>query len=904
MIWKKSDKHAGSLISRVKAVLKLNTIGKKIFLGLTGAVLIPVICTGIIVGVFLSDRADRIYRERMTAELLHVRSLITLFVENVRKDINVISSSPSFRKTGPYTFNRYYNTTRETDLSKVRRSPVEQEVYELLKRMADNHPDYKELYVGTKYGGLVTNGSYKLWAGFDPRVRPWYQKALEKPGEVIVSKSYYSAMGEYVTALARADSGNGSPLFICGIDISLRRLTEVINRIKIGRSGYLVLMEEDGTILANPRYADLNSRKITEIGIPRFENVLPETDKFIYYSFRGSDKMARIINSAETGWKLMAVIDESEIHEAVSYFRFIILITTVLIIIFCVILYSYINRFVVRPVKFLTEFGNRIAEGKLDTPVVLNQEDELGRLAEEFNEMMFRIKESVDSIKAVIEFMPSIIFQTDTEGRIIEGNRLAENLTGPISASRGRLLAEMMPGLEKYFSDMAAILVSQAPVIHYRITLEGYEDRWFNLFIFAMRQQHSEFIVVRLDDITELEKKDEHLRQAQKMESVGMLASGVAHDFNNILGAILATASLVRLRMGRGIDDFTPVIKDLELIENSCEDGAALVSQLLDLSRKETDIEFHAMDLNSLVKQIEKICRKSFDKSISITVSTFDNEALAMINCVQIQQALLNLCINASHAMTIMRKSKEEYGGHLDFGLVPVTGDRFFVESHPGAIQGDYWRIFVRDTGVGMDTKTVSKIFDPFFTTKTSTSIRGTGLGLSTVYSSIRAHNGFIDVYSEPGIGSAFSVYLPVFYGDDSEDEGRGMKKIFHGSGTVLVVDDEEVMRTFTGTMLKECGYRSVLAANGDEAIEIYKAGKDEISCVILDVIMPVKSGFETLRELKRTDPDLSVLMVSGLYSQKLVDELMESGADDFLEKPFSVYTISQKLHSLLADND
>lgn len=397
-----------------------------------------------------------------------------------------------------------------------------------------------------------------------------------------------------------------------------------------------------------------------------------------------------------------------------------------------------------------------------------------------------------------------------------------------------------------------------------------------------------------------LRNSEEQLRHSQKMEALGLLASGVAHDFNNILGGIIGTISLLRYQIAKGkTENSSDLDKDLALVENTCENGAEIVSQLLSLSRKETDFELHPLDINELMRNVTNICIKSFDRSISISVNEFNEKAFSMINGPQIQQSLLNLCINASHSMTIMRKEDDPQGGHLEVGITKIFADRFFLESHPYSKEGEYWRLYVKDTGIGMDSSTLSKIFDPFFTTKTRTSIKGTGLGLSVVYSTIKAHKGFIDVYSEVGTGSVFSVYLPVAK-TDNMFSGTVFPDLCTGEGTVLVIDDEKVIRNYTKAMLEECGYQVITAENGVIGLSLYKEKKTGIIAVLLDIVMPEKPGYETLVELKKLNPDIPVLMTSGLYSNDLIENVKKAGAADFIEKPYSIIQLSQKIHSIL----
>jgi CheY-like chemotaxis protein len=252
--------------------------------------------------------------------------------------------------------------------------------------------------------------------------------------------------------------------------------------------------------------------------------------------------------------------------------------------------------------------------------------------------------------------------------------------------------------------------------------------------------------------------------------------------------------------------------------------------------------------------------------------------------------------------MTIMRNTEDQRGGNLDLSIKKINADSFFIQSHPEAKPGDYWIINVKDTGVGMDRQTLSRIFDPFFTTKIKSSVKGTGLGLSIVYSIIKIHGGFIKVYSDVGLGSVFSIYLPVCNNDRTKCIDVEDLNVIRGEGTILVVDDEESILDSSKIMLTECGYDVITCSNGEEAVELYKKDADKIKAVLLDTVMPVKSGIEALIELRKINCHVKVLMTSGLDSDELVKNVMDSGATGFIKKPASIEQLSAKLHSILKD--
>ncbi|HLP49105.1 MAG TPA: response regulator, partial [Candidatus Kapabacteria bacterium] len=434
------------------------------------------------------------------------------------------------------------------------------------------------------------------------------------------------------------------------------------------------------------------------------------------------------------------------------------------------------------------------------------------------------------------------------------------------------------------------------------IKLKG-EVFYFNGSIFQLKDRSTpgkSSFVIMLNDVTEIELKERQLRQSQKMETVGNLAGGLAHDFNNVLGGIIGTISLFKYKVAKNKEiTQQETEKYFNTIEEASNRAADMVQHLLSLTRRQ-ELAFTPTDLNNTIKSIVKICMNTFDKSIAIKTEYFEGRAMTLADPTQVEQSLLNLCINASHAMTIMRKNSDSYGGTLNISLKKVAVDKYFRRLHEEAAQPDYWDISVTDTGVGMDQKTLTKIFDPFFTTKAEG--RGTGLGLSMVYNIIKQHNGFIDVYSQEGIGSTFHIYLPILQGEMQIEKIAAKMEIPRGKGLILVVDDEEVMRQTASSILKECGYNVKVAQNGEEAIQVFAKYKNEIKAVLLDMVMPKMSGQQTYIELAKLDKNVKVLLVSGFKHDDRVEAILKLGVKGFMQKPYTLAALANKLFHLLND--
>jgi len=404
-------------------------------------------------------------------------------------------------------------------------------------------------------------------------------------------------------------------------------------------------------------------------------------------------------------------------------------------------------------------------------------------------------------------------------------------------------------------------------------------------------------VVIRVDDITELEKKESQLRQAQKMETVGTLAGGLAHDFNNVLGGIVGTLSIIKFKLDKGKEISKENLRDyLQTMEESGNRAVDMVQQLLSLSRK-SEVSFAPVDLNLSVKHVLKICQNTFDKSIELSSSFMEHPAVVNADATQIEQVLLNLCVNASHAMTIMRSPDEHFGGVLNITIEMVTVDKIFCKTHVEAEEVDYYKILISDTGIGMDATTMAKIFDPFFTTKDKG--KGTGLGLAMVYNIVKQHHGFIDVYSEKKLGSSFCIYFPVLHRDIDSANQIASQPLYEGSGLVLVIDDEASMRNLAKEMLLMCGYDAICANDGEEGVEVYRQRYKEIKFVITDMVMPKKSGKEVYLDIKKINPDVKVLLASGFRQDERVEAVMQLGVNGFVQKPFTLVALSKKLEEV-----
>ncbi|OLD16352.1 MAG: hypothetical protein AUJ01_10645 [Acidobacteria bacterium 13_1_40CM_3_65_5] len=392
-------------------------------------------------------------------------------------------------------------------------------------------------------------------------------------------------------------------------------------------------------------------------------------------------------------------------------------------------------------------------------------------------------------------------------------------------------------------------------------------------------------IIVNARDITERRKLEEQLRQAQKMEAVGQLAGGVAHDFNNLLTAILGYCNLM-------IDDIPkedPLRQDLEEIKSAGERAAALTRQLLAFSRRQM-LQPQVVDLNALVRQLEKLLRRLISEDVELVTALAPSLPAVKVDPASIEQVLVNLAVNARDAMPD--------GGRLTIETSTVELDSSYVGTHPSVVPGRYVMLTVSDTGQGMDAATRARIFEPFFTTKDQG--KGSGLGLATVYGIIQQSGGSIWVYSEPGQGTSFKVYLPTTESTAStRASDRGGDSAKKGWETVLLVEDEDAVRALAREVLRRHGYVVLEARHGLDALRLAERHPDTIHLMVTDIVMPHMSGRDLADRLAEVRPKMKVLFMSGYTDHAAMHRHLTPGAA-FLQKPFTPETFARKVRSML----
>jgi len=504
--------------------------------------------------------------------------------------------------------------------------------------------------------------------------------------------------------------------------------------------------------------------------------------------------------------------------------------------------------------------------------------------------------ESSEKYRTILENIEEGYFETDLEGNLTFSNDPFCKILGyPCNQLLGMNTREYTTPdtAEKISRIMAQVKQTGRPedVTDYDVIRKNGSKALLELSISLLPDKNGQPAGFRgvLRDVTKRKEMEEEkrqletqLQQAQKMESIGTLAGGIAHDFNNILMGIQGNATLMQLK----IESEHPVYVKIKNIEKFVQNGTELTNQLLGFARRGKYL-VKTTDLNEVIEKSSLLFART-KKEIQVHTDLHDEIWAAEVDSGQIEQALLNLYVNAWQAMSA--------GGDLYLKTRNVMLDSSFVKPYK-VEPGKYVEISVSDTGVGIDRETRERIFEPFFTTKEMG--RGTGLGLASVYGIIKSHGGYIDVSSEKEKGTTFTLYLPA-----SEKEAVPEKavpaKMYKGTGTILLIDDEKMILDVGCELLEELGYTVLSALSGREALDIFRKNSDKIDLIIMDMIMPGMGGGETFDRIRNINPNVKVLLSSGYSVNGQATKILRRGCNGFIQKPFNLNQLAEKIGNIM----
>jgi PAS domain S-box-containing protein len=711
--------------------------------------------------------------------------------------------------------------------------------------------------------------------------------------------------------------------------IDVKDFKDSILGIKFGRSGHAFLVDEDGRALVHPSY---NGKRLFDGRILPV-HLLDEMKRagtgrldFLWKTPEESRLRRRILFFAavpDFPWFVAAATYNDEIYAPLYSVRNLILTALIAALILASSVTFLVSASITRPLKALMKRFAAGARGDLSVRMQYESADELGQLSDYFNAFMERLEAvQSDLTTEVQERRQTEIALRESESRyrsLYEKSKREEELyVSLLHSSPDAIVVYDMNGKVRYlspaftrifgwtFEELNGKQIPFVPETEVKASMgiirtlisegapcSGFETRRYtkdgrlvHVSISGSRYHdhngNPAGMLSILRDISETKKLEAQVQHAQRMEAIGTLAGGIAHDFNNLLMGIQGRVSLLLLDLtqSRAHHDH------LKGIEEHVRTASDLTRQLLGFARG-GKYETEPLDLNRCVENTAEMFGRT-RKEITIHFDLQRPLQAVEADRSQIEQVLLNLYVNAWQAMPD--------GGAISLTTRNVTLDPDFSRSQ-GVKPGPYVVVQVGDNGLGMSEATMQRIFDPFFTTKERS--RGTGLGLSSAYGIVRNHGGLITVRSRLNEGSRFDVYLPA--SDKPIEEKISQEPaLFAGTGTVLLVDDEQIILDVGADLLETIGYRVLTARNGREALDMFRQHRDKIALVILDMIMPELAGDRTFEALREIDPEVKVLLSSGYSIDGQARRILDRGCNGFIQKPFTLRDLSEKLKEML----
>lgn len=666
----------------------------------------------------------------------------------------------------------------------------------------------------------------------------------------------------------------------------------------------LALVDEQRVVLGGPR--DLAARGTTWL------NPVPSDKSQISWTGDGTHRYAEAPLDGHP-WRVIALRERAE-HQTASRSLILVLAIVAVSAIWLILAAAAIaSGLLTRPIKALSQSVAAIdPEHPPAALSAVSGDEDLDALGGRFSALLARVQtllaerqtrlRELESTTAALQASEAFhrgLFASSPNGlAVLDGDRVSDcnaKLLRLFGCTREQLnelsplrrVPERQPDGRSSSVMMDEILtrVRTSEEAQIRCTLMRQDGSCFdadlNLVRLLLPQRTVIMLVLR--DISEQLELENRLRQAHKMEAVGQLAGGVAHDFNNMLAGIIGSADLLRNRLPAN-DERTQRL--VSTILTAGERAAGLARQLLTFSRQSRSVST-PVDLHQVINDAVELISRSIDRRITITTTLSANPSHVMGDPSQLQNAVLNLCLNARDAMP--------NGGRLDLKTDVMPLERGFA-AHLGfdLEAGNYLRLSVIDNGIGMTPDILARVFEPFFTTKEVG--HGTGLGLSVVWGTIKEHHGAIIVSSQPGSGTTFHLYLPLV-GRDSPDLTPRETPVVQGRGRILVIDDEELVRSATTLLLEDLGYQVVSVADGQSGLDLFTAEHDRLTAVLLDVVMPRMGGRDAFLAMHAIDPAVPIIMSSGFTRDVAVRDLREQGLFAFIAKPFR----KQELAELMA---
>jgi PAS domain S-box-containing protein len=656
--------------------------------------------------------------------------------------------------------------------------------------------------------------------------------------------------------------------------------------------GILFILDKDGTFIAHP----------DELLVARRENMRHDPVIRRVIDLKLSTQESEITNDEiltlkmiePTEWILVYVQSASDAFSQILFYRKIMILGSLLTFLLAALILFLLIRDTINPLRSLIDTTRQISSGSYQRYISHSRVREINELAEHFNSMVLSVKEREEELiklrnylSSIIDSMPSVLICLDKNLDVVLWNRMAKDVTGfDYTDAIGNPLEKVYPQLSGSKDIIRDCLDWKKASIRKAFPREeaGRDTVFEDITIYPLLTGELEGAVINVDDVSQRVKMEKVVLQTEKLSSLGGLAAGMAHDLNNLLTPILGYSEILNYQYG----DNPEISAYSQQIQDAGVRSQNLVRQLLAFSRKQT-LEYKPINLNETVLGFEKLLRRTIREDISIDLEPGGGEGMILADIGQIEQVLMNLCVNAQDAMP--------EGGVLTIrtgntSLDEETASRLEVEP------GDYDELVVSDTGSGIDEATLTHIFEPFYSTKGD---YGTGLGLATVYGIIKQHKGCIQVFSESGRGSRFHICLKSAGSRQTPNKDRkALEKSTGGSESILIAEDNEQVRALAEAVLEQAGYAVTTAENGEAALRILQDPKSEIDLLLTDVIMPVMNGNELFIKARELNSKIKVIYMSG-YTDNIISLKgeLEKGVF-FIQKPFTLTSLTKTVREAL----
>jgi len=700
----------------------------------------------------------------------------------------------------------------------------------------------------------------------------------------------------------------------------IRDLNKTISKQMVGKNGYYFIFDSNNVMLAHPLYAGADGNNLIN---PVTKNKILDELKQAYHEKSHSleyfwdkpedkgnfiyAKKSYITYFEPLGWYIASSVYNKDYENKISEMITAILWFSLFFILASLFIAYLISRSISNPLRSLVKsISNTDDDGIPINKTIEVGASEIKVLSSTINKMVTSITESRNKLgesetfnKALFQDsrIPIVVMDSSTY-EYIDCNQAAATIYGfnTIAETIGKTPLDVSAEYQdngELSSEAAQTYIAEAKrkgsILFEWQQQKDNGDLWTSeVQLMSLTYKNKTLLQFTLLDITARKKAQEELSHSRKMEAIGQLAGGVAHDFNNLIGGIMTAAQLLKLPK-RNLDK--KGIEFADIILNASTRASDLTNKLLAFGYKGKTVSTET-DIDSVIKETIALLNNTIDKKIEISFKPCAKYCKVFGDHAELQNLFLNLGINASHAMS--------EGGKLSFKTNNIQLDKTYCDASTFAINpGEFIEIEVLDTGCGIDLDNINKIFEPFYTTREQG--KGSGLGLSTVYGTVQNHHGAIAVYSEINIGTVFQIYLPNIKITTTDDPRQlSSDKTVTGTGTILLVDDEEIIRNVGAAMLEELGYKVIIAENGLEAVNIFTAQHKAIDLILSDMIMPVMNGREAFYKFRKIDKNCKVVIASGFTKDENLDELKTAGLNGFIKKPFTNAELSQLIGKII----